>query len=62
MADFEDGNLMTLVINEINDSVLTLPDAIAVSVSRKLLGAFRAGIGAQRLNSLNDLSTVDFCA
>jgi len=62
MGDFEDGNVMTLVIDEINDSVPTLPDAIAVSVSRKLLRTFQAGLGAERVNSLNDSLTVGLCA
>ena len=36
MADFEDRNLMALVVYEKDDSVLALPHPIAVNVSREL--------------------------
>ena len=62
MADFENCDLMNLVIDKIDDSVLTLPYPIAISVSRKFLGTFRAGIGAQCLNTLNNTLTIGFCA
>jgi hypothetical protein len=47
MADFENSDFMTFVVDEIDDPVLTLPCPIAISISRKLLATFRAGIGAQ---------------
>jgi hypothetical protein len=62
MADFENSDLMTLVIDEIDDSVLALSDPIAISVSREFLGSFDAGIDAQCLNTLDDTPTIDFCA
>ncbi len=37
VGDLEDGNLVALVVYEVDDSVLALPHAIAVGVSRKLL-------------------------
>ncbi len=62
MADFENSNLVSLVIDEIDDPVLALPHPIAIGVSGKFLGTFRAGIDAQCLNSLDDTLTIDFCA
>jgi hypothetical protein len=62
MANFENRDLMNLVIDEIDDSVLTLPYPIAISVSREFLGTFRAGVRAQCLNSLNNTLTISFCA
>jgi hypothetical protein len=47
MANFENSDFMTFVVDEIDDPVLSLPCPIAISISRKLLATFRAGIGAQ---------------
>lgn len=62
MSDLEDGNLVALVVYEVDDSVLPLPHAIAVNVSRELFRTLRAGIDAQRFNPLNDSPTIGFCS
>ena len=36
VSDLEDGNLVALVVYEVDDSVLALPHAVAVGVSREL--------------------------
>lgn len=61
MADFENSDFVTLVINEIDDSVSALPYPIAIRVSHEFLGTFRARINAQCLNSLDDTPTIGLC-
>jgi hypothetical protein len=48
MTHLENRNLMPLVINEINDSILALAYAIAIHIARKFFTALCAGIGAQQ--------------
>ena len=60
MADLEDGNPMSLVINEVDDSVLTLSDPIAVDVPCQFFRALPPGIRTQRLNPFYDSLAIGF--
>jgi len=61
-ADFENSDFMTLVVDEVDNSVLALAYAIAIGVPGKFLRSFRARIDAQHLNSLDDAPPFHFCA
>jgi len=62
VPDLEDRYLMTPIVNEVNDVVLSLPYAVAVSVTSEFFRAKCPGISGKRLNALDDTLTVCFCA
>jgi hypothetical protein len=50
VADLEDDDLASLLINEVDDSVIALADSEPISVARKLFAAARSGVFRQGLN------------
>jgi hypothetical protein len=60
VADFEDLDGPRIVVDAVNDTVGSLPDAEPVVVPRKLLGSRRARVAAESLNPLNDTLPIDF--
>lgn len=62
MRDLKDCDLVPPVIDNVNDSVLSLAHPIAIYVTRELFGASRSRLNGQLLNSLDDALTICFCA
>ena len=47
MTDLEDGDRARRVVDEIDDAIIAMSDAVPIRIARKLLRAARAGVGAQ---------------
>jgi hypothetical protein len=58
VSNLEDRDLVTPIIDEINDSVLSLPQSVSVGGSGEFLRALRPGIGSESMNPLNDALTI----
>ena len=61
VSNLEDCYLMSPIINEINDPVLSLSYAVAIRVTGKFFRSRGPGICGDRLYMLNDALTVCFC-
>lgn len=53
---------MTPIVNQVNNTVLSLAHPVAVGVAGELLGARRTGFGSEGQNSIDNTLTVGFCS
>ena len=58
MSDLEDRYFATTIIDEINDSVSSLPQPVVIRVSGEFFGTMHPRILGKGLNSLDDTLTV----
>jgi hypothetical protein len=62
MTNFENRYLMTPIIDQINNTVLTLTDSITISISSKFFGAPHPRICDEYSDSPYDALTIGFSA
>jgi len=54
VANFEDRYDAGLIVNEVDDPIVTLSHAISVGITGEFLGAVRSRIARQCLNAANE--------
>lgn len=62
MAELEDRDLVTPVINEINDPITPLPHPVTIRVPRELFGPLGSRVPGKDLHTLNDTLTISLGA
>jgi hypothetical protein len=58
VANLENRYDAGLIVNEVDDPIITLPHAISVGMTGELLGAVRSRITRQSLNAANELLAI----
>ena len=62
MTYLVDGDCARRVVDQIDDAVVALPDAISVRIARELLRATRTRVSGESLNLGDDLLAIDLRA
>jgi hypothetical protein len=58
VANLEDRYDAGLIVNEVDNPIVTLPHAISVGITGELLGAVRSRIARESLNAADELLAI----
>jgi uncharacterized protein YggT (Ycf19 family) len=62
MSDLEDRHFAALIVNKVDDPILSLSHAVSITISRELLRTLWSRVRSQRSNSANYSLTISLCA